>query len=87
MASAREDKFTDLKNRLDTIRQSRARDEGALEQYKQRLKKEFGCDTLEAARKKHAAMKKQIEDDEVTIDQELETLEAEVSTMEEALNG
>ena len=52
MATDRAQQFSNLKSRLDAIRQARARDEGALAQNKKRLKDEFDCDTLDAARKK-----------------------------------
>jgi peptidoglycan hydrolase CwlO-like protein len=86
MANDRESRFSDLKARLDAIRQQRSRDEGALEQNRQRLKKEFGCNSLEDARKKHAVLKKQVETDQVKLDEELTTLEADVAAMEAAIH-
>lgn len=86
MATDRAQQFSNLKSRLDAIRQARARDEGALAQNKKRLKDEFDCDTLDAARKKHAALKLQIEKDQAAIDEEVAKLEHDISAMEEAIN-
>lgn len=41
--------YTKLKRRVDTARQTRDRATGQLDGVMERLKKEFGCDTIEEA--------------------------------------
>jgi chromosome segregation ATPase len=82
MANEQDTKFNGLKQRLDSLRQQRARDEGALNQLMTRLKSEFSCTTVEAARKKYATLKKEVDALQVEINDGLAELETVVSAME-----
>ena len=42
--------YTDLKNKVEALRRKAERAQGAYEQLLKRLKDEFGCDSLDAAR-------------------------------------
>ncbi len=44
--------YNKLKRRVDTAKQTRDRATGQLDGVMDRLKKEFGCDTIDAAEKK-----------------------------------
>jgi len=52
-------KYIELKKRVEQAQQEANKAEGALEQITKQLKKEFDCNTLEAAKKKLRVLEKQ----------------------------
>ena len=52
-------KYMNLKKRVEQAQQEANRAEGALEQVMKQLKEEFGCITLEDAKKKLKSLEKQ----------------------------
>jgi len=63
------EKFQELKRRADKLQQQKNKAEGALENQLAQLKKDFGCDSIEEARKmlrssQRAAVKAQAEFEE-----------------------
>ena len=54
-------RYVDLKRKVEQAQQNADRADGALEQVTKRLKNEFGCPTLAAAKKKLKLLEKQEE--------------------------
>ncbi len=52
-------KYIELKRKVETAQQKADRAEGALQQVMKQLKSEFGCTTLDAAKKKLLLLTKQ----------------------------
>lgn len=52
------EKYTELKNKVDKLKQNKSRAEGALAQIKTQLKEKFGCTSLKMAKAKLVALKR-----------------------------
>lgn len=48
-----------IKDRVENLRKERDKAAGALEQILSRLKREFGCDSLQEAKKLHVSLSKE----------------------------
>ena len=74
-------KIADFEKRKEKIEESkakRARAEGALEQAMERLKKEFGCSTVEEAESKIEALNAELDKDEAELAALLDKIEKAV---------
>lgn len=60
-ATALANQLLNLKRQIETDKEKKARLEGQLTSLESRLKKEFGCDTIEAAKTKVSRLNKDIE--------------------------
>lgn len=76
-----------LRARLDGLKTQRAKDEGALEQTMKRLKDEFGCKDLDAARKLYATLRAENEQAEQAIETQATELDALINAMEQDVAG
>ena len=76
-----------LRARLDGLKTQRAKDEGALEQTMKRLKDEFGCKDLNAARTLYAKLRAENEQAEQTIEAQATELDALINAMEQDVAG
>ena len=76
--------YTNLKENVEEAEREANKAEGALEQVMKRLKKEFGCTTLEAADKKYGKMKKQAESAKEKFEKAVEEFEEKWSDELEA---
>ena len=70
--------FEKLKEKIEESKAKRARAEGALEQAMERLKKEFGCSTVEEAEAKIEALNKELDKDEADLAELLDIIEKAV---------
>jgi len=70
-------RYMELKRRTEQAQQEADRAEGALEQIRKQLKKEFDCDTLEEAKKKLRLLEKQSQKAEVEFGNLMDKFEQE----------
>lgn len=70
-----EEKFQELKEKVETKRREAERAEGALEVSMKRLKEEFECDTIEEAKALFKKQKKELERDEKEFKKKLKEYE------------
>jgi len=63
--------YTQLKKKVEEDRKEADRAEGALAEIMKRLKDEFGCSTIAAAKKKRKKLKKQAEEIEAEYEQQI----------------
>lgn len=64
-------RYIELKNKAKTAQENASKAEGALGEVKNRLKKEFGCSGIKAAKTKLADLEKQKNQAEKKFDKEL----------------
>ena len=72
-----EKKFKQLKQQADDVRAARDRTAGQLEATMERLKNEFGCGTIEEAKKLLVKLNKEATKAEAGYDEAVETFEKE----------
>ena len=56
--------FTELREKIEAAKVKKSKAEGALEEFMNRLKEEFGCSTIEEAKKKLGKIQAEIDADE-----------------------
>jgi predicted nucleic acid-binding Zn-ribbon protein len=71
--------FEELKERIETAKIKKSKAEGALEESMNRLKKEYGCSTIEEAEDKLAKLQKEIDSDEDKLEVMLKEIEGSVN--------
>jgi predicted RNase H-like nuclease (RuvC/YqgF family) len=70
--------FEKLKEKIEESKARRSRAEGALEQAMERLKKEFGCSTIEEAEAKIETLNAELDNDEAELSALLDKIEKAV---------
>jgi len=68
-------KYMELKKKVEQAQQKADKAEGALEQVMKRLKEEFGCATLELAKRKLKLLQKQEQKAKTDFEEAVETFE------------
>lgn len=76
-----------LRARLQTLQNTRIKDEGALEQAMKRLKTEFSAKDLAAARTLFAKIKASNEKTEKTMAEQADQIDADLTALEQAAAG
>jgi DNA-binding ferritin-like protein len=87
MATQEELKFNNLRTRIQTLVEERARRLGELDGLKARLLSEFKCSTVEEARTLHKQYQEQLQSLGAEVQATLTELERTVSAMEEKVHG
>lgn len=70
--------FTELREKIEAAKVKKSKAEGALEEFMNRLKSEFGCSTIEEAEKKLGKLQAEIDSDEEKLEKDLEEIEKAV---------